>query len=170
MGIVSANLIVDDTGREILSTLAHAGTRLSNITKLEYSTYHSPSSPGSSILAIALQFDMDYDLTDANTTWQGRLVFEPYLTGTVTKGAWQTWDPRAGAWWASGNPGKTLCPIGAPCTWSQVLSHFPNAGIRNAVGLLHFKAGGPWAPGFDGNVDAFTIGVAGLGTTYDFEP
>jgi hypothetical protein len=32
-----------------------------------------------------------------------------------------------------------------------------------------FRAGGPWATGFDGNVDAFAIGVNGSITVYDFE-
>jgi hypothetical protein len=58
-----------------------------------------------------------------------------------------------------------------PCTWQQVLTAFPNAGIRNTTtsGFL-FKAGGPWSPGFDGNVDAFKIGIRSFRTTYDFEP
>jgi hypothetical protein len=33
-----------------------------------------------------------------------------------------------------------------------------------------FKAGGPWAPGFDGNVDDFSIKVNTALQTYDFEP
>jgi hypothetical protein len=51
-----------------------------------------------------------------------------------------------------------------------VLSYFPNAGIHSAFGAVLFKAGSGWLAGFDGNVDAFTIGVGGSDTTYDFEP
>lgn len=40
--------------------------------------------------AVSLQFDMDYNLADSNTAWQGRLVYEPYATETVNTGAWQT--------------------------------------------------------------------------------
>ncbi len=166
LGPGSAHMTVDATGRELLATLAYAGTRFADITSLSYSTYQDPASSAASNLAISLQFDADYDLTDSNTAWQGRLVFEPYYTNTVVKGAWQTWNPLAGVWWASGAPGSTFCPISTPCTWAQVLSHFPNGGIR-VGGALQFKAGGPW-PGFDGNVDAFTIGTISGTTTYDF--
>ena len=83
--------------------------RLDSITELQYFTYRSSTDSGNN-LAISLQFDMDFDLTDADTTFQGRLVFEPYLI-----------------------------------------------------------SGGGW-PGFDGNVDVFTIGVQGGIITYDFEP
>lgn len=61
-----------------------------------------------------------------------------------------------------------LCPQGSPCTWAQILSNWPNAGIMVNTGWLHLKAGGP-ANGFDGNADAFTIGINGTNTTYDFE-
>lgn len=85
LGGGSANLVVDGTGRELLSTVTYAGTAMSSVTTLEYSTYRAS---GSSALAVPLQFDIDYDLTDANTSWQGRLVFEPYYTNTVLTGVW----------------------------------------------------------------------------------
>jgi hypothetical protein len=54
-----------------------------------------------------------------------------------------------------------------PCTWITVLANWPSSSINGAI---LFKAGGGWAA-WTGNVDAFTIGVAGRGvTTYDFEP
>lgn len=175
LGTGSAHFTVDATGRMLLLTNAYAGVRLDQITALQYSTYQDPASSASSILATSLQLDMDYDLTDGNTSWQGRLVFEPYYTQTVVKGVWQTWDTispalelTSGNWWASGAPGSAVCPISNPCTWNEVKTAFPNAGIRASVGNVQFKAGGPW-PGFDGNVDAFTIGVNGFDTTWDFE-
>ncbi|NWF67581.1 MAG: cadherin-like domain-containing protein, partial [Chloroflexi bacterium] len=160
-------MTVDATGRHLFGTLAYAGTRLDTITNLQYSTYQSSAIP---LLALTLQFDMDYDLTDTNTVWQGRLVFEPYFSGTVTPGTWQTWTPLTGVWWASSAPGNTQCPQASPCTWAQVLNFFPNAGLRANVGALQFKAGGPWLGGFDGSVDAFIIGVSGSNTTFNFEP
>jgi hypothetical protein len=170
LGTGSAQLTVDSTGREGLWTLNFAGTRLDQIETLSYSTYQ-PASTSNPAWATALQLDMDYDLTDNNTSWQGRLVYEPYLSGTaITHGAWQTWDARAGKWWASGAPGNTNCPQASPCTYAQVLSNWPNAGLRPTVGILQFKAGGPWTGGFTGNVDNFTIKIAGNETTYDFEP
>ncbi|HVF48526.1 MAG TPA: hypothetical protein VNA19_00485 [Pyrinomonadaceae bacterium] len=41
--------------------------------------------------------------------------------------------------------------------------------INFRTGVLLFRAGGPWATGFDGNVDAFAIGTGGTITVYDFE-
>ena len=164
MGTGSANLVVDDTGRAILFNQGYAGTKLADITNLQYSTY-GPSS----VLAISLQFDVDYDVTDSNVVYGGRLVYEPYLNGTVTPNTWQTWQPLSGKWWATRTPGSTACPQSDPCTWSQVISAFPNVGIYASGGAVYLKAGGPWDGGFNGNVDAFTIGVGGTDTLYDFE-
>ena len=163
--------VVTPADRQLLSTARYAGTRLDAITALSYWTYRSSPDP-QNVLAIALQLDVDYDLSDANTAWQGRLVFEPYQAAgnTVLTGIWQSWDALAGKWWASGAPGNTVCPQSKPCTWAQVLDAFPNAGLRAGVGYLHFKAGGGWTA-FSGNVDAFTIGIRGHETvTWDFEP
>lgn len=174
LGSGSARMVLDATtaSRHRLLTLAFAGTRLSQITSLEYSTHRSSADAGNN-LAIALQLDTDYDLTDANTAWQGRLIYEPYQApgagGSVVQNTWQTWDPMAGEWWASGAPGNTLCPQANPCSWADVLTAWPNAGLRAGLGLLQFKAGGP-APSFDGAIDAVTIGVSSVETTFDFEP
>lgn len=168
IGTGSAKLAVDSTGRFIMSHMAYAGTRLADITNLAYNTY---TEGVSNILAPTLQFDIDYDLTDTNMVWQGRLVFEPYQGGgIVTPGIWQTWTPTtSGKWWASGAPGNGPCGQGTPCTWSQVLTAFPNAGLRAGNGWLHLRVGGPWTGGFTGYVDGFTFGVTGDVTTYDFE-
>ncbi len=168
----SARLALDSssTDRQLLTTLDYAGTRLDQITALQYSTYRSSMDAGNN-LAITLQFDMDFDLSDGNTAFQGRLVFEPYLTsggGSVPQNTWQTWSPLNGRWYATRAPFSGTCSQGSPCTWAQVLSNWPNAGLRVGVGALHFKSGAPW-PDFDGNVDAFTIGVGGSNDTWDFE-
>lgn len=166
---------IDDTNSMLIGTLNYAGTRLDAISTLQYSTYQDLSTDAN--LATTLQLHVDYDVTDANTAWQGRLVFEPYNSGTVTHGVWQTWDALAGKWWASGAPGNTVCPIGSPCTWAEVLSNFPNAGIWTGNnGQVLFKGGdttaGNWV-NFLGYVDNFQIAVDGspsTNTIYDFEP
>jgi hypothetical protein len=166
IGTGSARLSVDSTGRFILSNLAYAGTRLADITSLAYSSY---SEGTSTVLAPSLNFDIDYDLTDSDTSWHGRLVYEPYQDGSlITPGTWQTWSPLTGKWWASGAPGNGTCPQSSPCTWSQVLTAFPQAGLRAGNGWLHFRVG-QWTGGFTGYVDGFTMGVTGNNTTYDFE-
>lgn len=173
LGVGSANLIVNGTGGELIGTQIHVGVPLADLTTLTYSTYRTS---GSASLAPSFQINVDYDGTGGTYTgWQGRLVFEPYLTGTSpSTGVWETWDALAGSakWWATGAPGNAFCPMAVPCTWAQVLSFFPSATIHPNVlySGLGFKAGGGWAGGFDGNVDNFTIGVLGSNDTYDFEP
>ena len=171
LGTGSANLAVSDgSGGMIVGKADYLGIRLDEITRLEYSTYRTS---GGAAHAIALQFNVDDDLTDADDGWKGRLVYEPYYTHLVSTGVWQTWNPQddagAGNWWFTGAPGNAVCPIGNPCTWSEVLANFPDAGVHGTLGAVLFKAGSGWTGGFDGNVDAFTIEVNGDGTTYDFE-
>lgn len=175
LGIGSARLTVDSTGRHAIGTQAYAGTRLADITRLTYHTYGNVPT-----LANSLQFDVDSDLSDINTAFQGRLVFEPYLNGTVNANTWQSWDTLAGVWWGSTGSGTrpvtVACPQSSPCTTAQLLTLFPNVGVRYvgpgdpANGRLIFRAGGPWTGGFTGSVDAVTIGINGADTTYDFEP
>lgn len=148
---------------QVLATGAYVGTPLSSITKLEYWTHQSGPT-----LAIALQFDIRYRPTD--TAYGGRLVYEPYQNGTRVVGAgWQRWQNlTSGRWWATrttaaGSAG--LCPQANPCTWSQLLTAYPNATIN---GGLIFKAGSNWGT-FTGAVDALTVGLGGVDTTFDFE-
>ncbi|MEM7051993.1 MAG: hypothetical protein AAF604_20160 [Acidobacteriota bacterium] len=169
MGNGSAAFAIDGTGRLILGTNRFAGTRLDQLTTLTYWTYRSS---GSSSVAISLQLNVDYDLTDGDGSWQGRLVFEPSNTPTaILDNTWQEWDSLAGSWWSSGAPGNGTCPISSPCTTAEVLSAFPDAGIQAGpiLGVLLLKAGGPWAPAFFGAADGLTVGVDGTDTVFDFE-
>jgi hypothetical protein len=169
MGTGSAELTVDSTGGVILANPAYGGMALSQISTLEYSTYRVS---GGDALAPALQFNVDTNQFDANVAWQGRLVYEPYHTQAVLTGAWQTWDTLddaagtgTGNWWFTGAPGNTVCPQANPCTWTEVLTAFPNAGVHAVFGAVLFKAGGGWSTGFIGNVDAFILNE----DVYDFE-
>ncbi len=160
----------------LLSQLA--GQKFADITTLNYSTYKTaPTAPGD-VLAIALQFPVDNDVTDSDFLFRGRLVFEPYhepSLGPVIAGVWQTWNTLAGKWWLSsaGNPSRfpsSVCSQSAPCTVAQLVGYYPNIGIRDVPGQPNtiLKAGGGWV-NFDGNTDALTIGIGGTTTTYDFE-
>lgn len=175
-GVGSAELIVDSTGGEILAKAGYQSVKLSTITTLEYSTYRTSGGPA---LAIALQFNVDGDVTDGNNTFQGRLVYEPYFTQTVLTGSWQTWNALndsagtgTGNWWFSNAALRIAsgCSQATPCTWAEVLAAFPNGGVHNTLGAVILKAGGGWVGGFNGNVDALTVGVSGNNDTYDFEP
>jgi hypothetical protein len=154
----------------LIGVAAYAGTKLSDITSLQYSTYQAAGST-STVQVVSLQFNIDNDVTDADTNWKGRLVFEPYYTETIVNGSWQTWDPMSqGKWWGTHASISGTCSMASPCTWSEVLTAFPNIGIHATFGGLSLKAGSGWPAGFDGNADALTVGVSGTDTTYDFEP
>ena len=168
LGVGSASLIIDDTGRASLGTMEYAGTRLSGITQLAFESY---SFSDLVVVSPALQFDVDYDSSDSSTLYQGRLTFEP--SGAPVPDAWVAHDALAGTWWASQAPGNGVCPQSSPCTWAEVLSAFPNAAIRNDPiqhGALLFRLGGPIAGGSIASVDNLTIAIAGPSTTWDFEP
>ena len=164
----SATLQVDANGRASFGTMLYQGTPLSTITQLSYDSY---SSSAATLAAVTLQFDVDYNSTDVDTTYQGRLVSEQ--SGAVTPDTWTTNTPLTGRWWATRAPGQTVCPQSAPCTWAQVLTAFPNAAIRDdriQRGALLFRLGGPISGGAITSVDNFTISVGFPSTTFDFEP
>ncbi len=175
LGEGSANLVVDSTKGAIFGVADYLGTPLGDITTLSYSTYRAEGGPA---LALALQLNFDSDLTDENDIWQGRLVYEPYLTQVVSDDAWQNWNTLndaagtgTGSWWLSNGTLASIsgCTMATPCTWTEIKTAFPNGGVHATLGGVLFKAGSSWAGGFDGNVDNFTIGVDGVDTTYDFE-
>ncbi len=156
----------------IIVTQNHVGTRLADITTLSYSTYQNITPQ-----ALALQFNVDYDDTDGDTTtWQGRLVFEPLNAGAVMANTWQSWNAMTGSWWSSGTPivgGSAMaqvCTQSSPCTWATVLTTYPDIAIHNLpLGAILFKAGSGWPAGFDGHADELHIQTAGFNVIYDFE-
>lgn len=166
-GTGSAQMTAPTSGdRMLFGTTSFSGMRLAEVTSLSYSTYRQS---GGSALAISLQFDVDTDLGDANGAWMGRLVYEPYYTGSVMDNTWQTWDTltTGNNWWFSGAPGNASCSIGSPCSLANIISLFPNVGVR-VGGITQFKTGGGWT-NFDGNVDNFRIATQQFDTTFDFE-
>ncbi|HET8581020.1 MAG TPA: lamin tail domain-containing protein [Candidatus Paceibacterota bacterium] len=174
-GTGSVHLTKTTTDKYGIATTQFAGTALSDITSLSYSTYRASGDPAQ---AASLGFDVDSDTTDGDTSYQGRLTYEPYFTQTVDTGTWQTWntlDDTAGSgtgnWWFSHSKlsggATSLCTQSNPCTWSELLTDYPHAAIS---GRLILRTNGADGQAFDGNVDNFTIGTSTGATTYDFEP
>lgn len=162
LGFGSAQLSTSGEQGYMLAKVGYAQTPLTGITTLSYETNVKT---GNNLIAPALQFDIDKDVTDTNTSWQGRLVYEPYMNGSVTDNSWQTWNARNGKWWLTkpslfGNQ----CSQSNPCTFATLTSLFPHIGT-NASGLIGFKAGN-WHATFVGNVDNFKFNS----DTYNFEP
>ncbi len=179
LGDGSSRIRTSDTGKYLFANSTDfPGTRFDQITELSYSEY--ANNPGNTAKSPSLQLGADFDLTDADESFQGRLVFEPYQNTTspnqpLVQGTWQRWNATNGKFYTSrgtilGNP--TLCPQSAPCTRAQLLAAYPNVGIhRGLLGLIGFRGeGSSPGVGFEGNVDALTVGVNSVNKTFDFEP
>lgn len=90
----------------------------------------------------------------------------------VRQNAWQTWDVLHGGWvnWTVVN--NTVDTSPSLFSLSSFIAQHPNARIVNDKrgGGIRIQAGGPdMSDNFIGNIDAFTIGINGNTTVYDFE-
>jgi hypothetical protein len=133
----------------------YSALKLSDVSALSYKTYVQT---GTNLIAPSMQINIDRDTTDGDISWQGRLVYEPYMSGTVTDGQWQTWNPREGKWWLT-KPEKFdgHCGQSDPCTITQLTGYFGNIGVNaDANAGIGFKAGSGWSS-FVGNVDDVVI-------------
>jgi hypothetical protein len=181
----SALLTLDSNGREAITTSTYAGQALANLTTLQYSTYQAFS--GSPSETLYLEFDVDYDSTDNDTSYQGRLVFVPQADpdNHVHANEWQTWNAEDASvsWYSSASGASTYRPIvnGAReedppcvqtpyCDWAFILSHYPHAQIRPSIGQFMVRAGGPVTGGFVGATDNVIVGINGTNAENNFEP
>lgn len=175
-GAFQMTLANSTTSAYYLGTTLHNSTPIADITKLSYSTYRVS---GDAAVAPTLQINIDADSTDGNTGWQGRLIYEPYHTQTVSAGVWQNWnalDDAAGTgtgnWWFSngGLAASTTCTMANPCTWSEIKTKIPNGAVQGALGAIGFKAGTGWSS-YNGFIDKLNIAFESTGadTTYNFE-
>jgi hypothetical protein len=186
LGTGSARLSVgaDGSSAAELDQPDYAGTLLSNLTDLRYSTYTSnDTSPpaGNQTIFVILRVDADGDGTADH-----QLLFDPeyqhgYTSAVPDQGdnvlnTWQTWDARNGGWFGidlNGNPVFASAGAGVQPLNNYIAAH-PNAKIINyptGFGGVRVIAGftaTAW-DNFIGNMDALTIGVSGNVTTYDFE-
>jgi len=90
----------------------------------------------------------------------------------IQQNVWQNWDLLHGAWvnWTVVNNTIDTCP--SMFSLSSFIAQYPNARIVNDKrgGGIRIQAGGPdMSDNFIGNIDAFTIGINGKTTIYDFE-
>ena len=167
LGNGSAQLVVDSLGRVSLGTNAFAGTRLDAIGSIDYWANLNVPTGGSQPVA---QFDVDLDSTDNNTTYEGRLSSLPGAPPAAN--TWTEYDALHGLWYWSHATNSDPCNQGAPCTWAQVLQHWPNAAIRNdstAKGVFLLRLGGPIAGGAVSYVDDLTFATSTATTIVDFE-
>lgn len=176
--LATGNGTTGGDGSAELRNTGYSGVLLSSITALSYSTYMTQNN-GQQFPYFGLMIS-----TTGGSVSNDTLFFEPpYQTpgagnpslpnqGPTALNQWQTWDAFSGGWWdnnGNANPGSG--PNGVD-SLASFLALFPNATIVNAGGLggVRFNVGFASANNqFDGYLDAFTIGINGQNTTYNFE-
>jgi len=182
LGLGSAALAVGANGSGG-AELRHAGfhgTLLSDLDKLEYSTYSVDFGVGALARAVYLVLQVDLN-GDGNP--DDSLIFEPEYqngyTGNVPTQAnlvlavWQEWDALLGGW-QSFNGFASATPAAGVKTIAHYAGVFPNARIVNSISMdgVRIVAGfgaGAWDH-FVGNADTFEISTISTDvTTYDFE-
>ncbi len=185
LGTGSAELRVGPNGGDFASLRhpGYQGVELADLTALSYSTYVDQDGSGGQAPYLSLRIDLDGDLM--TTGDQDTIYFEPvYQTAAfcpsnpqpaLALDTWQTWNALNGCWWS--NTGLAGGGLGGPpvVPLSAIVALYPNAVIRNdspsgngGVRLIAGGGAGAW-DNFIGNVDAFSIGVSGVTTTFDFE-
>lgn len=190
LGVGSANLVTGPgagDGSAQLRNVDWSGTPLASLTSLSYSTY------ATSIGGDQLPFLNLYVSTTGNGIYNDRLWFEPVYSGAgagngntnpqpnIALNQWQSWDALSGMWYtdsmspnANAFPADPNGPGDHAITFAEFVAANPNATIVNpsvGVGGIRFASGfSSPSDNYNTNIDAFTIGVNGVNTTYDFEP
>ena len=168
--------------RPYLFTTLYDGLQLSTITALSYETYSVSGSSGPYLLEPTLQIDVANSPTDSS--YDGRLVFDPYLLGdNPAADTWVTWNPltAAGGWVFSSSSeasatNNSNCVIGnaaeltSACSLATILANDDDKlYVSNTYGTFGFRTGGSGVME-DSYVDQLTVGTSAGTTTYDFQP
>ena len=161
------------TGRVDIWANQFAGTELSSITAMSYSTFLGPDESASFAPSYQLPiFGTPGGPTSTFTT----LSFMPTLQGVAIPVGWSTWDVLMGKWTASNAnlssriPGG--CLVATPCTFSQITSAFPDAVLHGVdpttgIGGVGLIVGTGVGMGV-GVANDWTFGVNGVTTVFDF--
>lgn len=172
IGSGSVQMSVTGTQRRNIATYRFAGTPLSTINELKFSTYNpSAGNGGSANRSGYMQFNVSFDGVD---NWQRRISFNPGVNGTVVQNQWQEWDAinGGGALWLHSGPTwpGTAIPGTTARTWQDLLTSYPNIKIRNTDSFFGIRVGEPYANGYTENIDAIKFGTASGTTHFNFEP
>jgi len=163
-GSYQLSIGTDGMSFEAVRLAAVGGTRLQDLTTLSYSTYVTAP-------VMAAYLIINLDLNGDGVT-DDQLIWEPYYQATVIPGTWQRWDAIGSLWWSPYVPQAAWSGQFNPVPLAEYLSLKPHtADVTIATGGIRIAAGCGWGDSnFVGYADAFTIGVSGVETTYDFEP
>lgn len=159
----------------------YSGTLLSSLTELSYQTFVESRDTTVDIPFIVILVDINDD-----GTAEHNLVFDPrYQNSKFIRGAmpdqgitkeqlWQKWNCLSAGWFFGGTTDADPDHNGPFFTLSEYMSLYPKARIRNDAAkggpAIRLTAGGVvFKANFYGEIDAFTIGMDGITTIYDFE-
>ncbi|HEX6375578.1 MAG TPA: hypothetical protein VFZ91_07635 [Allosphingosinicella sp.] len=158
-----------------IRTTQFNGVKISDLTKLQYTTNVSQWVDGQAIYII-MQVDLDGVPGGATTllffepVYQSATFFPSNPQGTVALNTDQTWDALNGGWWSTtglggAGPGTDVKSL------DEILAAYPNATVGfSELGAIRFVAGfgaGAW-DNFVGTLDDVVIGVGGIDTTFAF--
>jgi hypothetical protein len=165
-------------GAAAIATEAYDGTLLSSITALGYSTYDVTNNGQQfPYLAISINtndMDSDVDTLFFEPPYQQHATGNPSLPdqGPTAQNIWQTWNAYVGGYWdnlGNASPGTGVEPLSTFLT-AYPLATIANGGLPGLGGIAMQVGFGSSGETEDGYVDAFTIGVSGVNTTYNFDP
>ena len=143
-------------------------TPIEDFTALGYHTYQTSAAVPVQLPSLNLTIDINGGAL--GTGEFATLVFEPVYNvatqGPIVPATWQDWDAISGGnavWWLTRD--TPLGPRGTTFTWNAFKALFPNATILGGIGPNQGSGGAA----LTASVDAFTVGVNGSNTTFDFE-
>lgn len=195
-GSLEFNAPANGHGRQVrMRNGGYAGVLLSSITQLSYSTFVQKAGSERDAPLLVLLVDIDDDgREDYHFSFDPRFQnpkdtagiptnygwYKPTKTSDkairwqypIRQKVWQTWDALHGGWATWTTHGKTFNASPPMYSLPAFIAQYPNARIVNDEkgGGVRLQAGGiPMANNFLGNADAFTIGINGKTTVYDFE-
>jgi hypothetical protein len=196
-GSLQFNAPVNGHGRQVrMRNGRYSGILLSSITQLSYSTFVQKAGSKRDVPLLVLLVDIDDDgREDYHFSFDPRFQnpkdtagiptnygwYKPTKTADtairwqypIRQKVWQTWDALHGGWATWTTKEKPFDASPPMYSLPAFITQYPNARIVNDEkgGGVRLQAGGiPMADNFLGNADAFTIGINGNTTVYDFEP
>ncbi len=162
---------VDGNSSSILHISSYSGTKLKDISGLDYSTYKVAASVQYPRLTIFVSTEFGSDA----------LNFDPGIqtnpgnpNPSPIDSVWQTWSTLGGSWRSANFSGEF-----SGGTISEYLAVIANSSTQDVLiinpidgigGVRMRVSGASSGEVLDGNVDNFTIDILGANTTYDFEP
>lgn len=178
-GCITMNLPTgaDPTLRRIrLRRSGYSGTRLADLTELNYSTYVVNNCPANMVLQLDVNGD---EVKDFNIFYDPRPIAQENNDHPFRLNEWQQWNALAGNWHAEVSTVPLPEALTHACTIEQIIAAFPNARIIDTPPVGHngegvrFTIGGTPANLFANTIgyfDALIIGTKDkpVSTLFDF--